>query len=98
MTGRQEPPEDAPPKAQPAFPFPVPAPGCGPALSQLAAHRAAILAIAAELQLSPEQVAQAYFAELSRLAAMATVSDYLVVLVPKHVRAQLGHARTAGTR
>jgi hypothetical protein len=59
----------------------------------LAAHHAAVLRIAADLQLPPQQIAGPYCAELARLTRAASVYDYLAVLVAKHIREQLDHAK-----
>ncbi|WP_370660022.1 DUF3562 domain-containing protein [Massilia horti] len=52
-----------------------------------------ILDLAAQLHHPPEHVAMLYCAELTRLARMAVVADYLPVLTAKRVRSLLrsGH-------
>jgi hypothetical protein len=60
----------------------------------LSAHRAAILYIATELQLRPQEVAEPYCAELARLVPTASVSDFLAVLVAKRVQQQLRQGST----
>jgi hypothetical protein len=54
-------------------------------------HVAAIQALAQDLQRPPEEVAAVYQCELLRLAAGATVTDFLPVLVAKRVRRMYQH-------
>lgn len=55
----------------------------------LLGHHAAILRIALELQRSAEEVARLYCAELERRCGLASVNDYLAILIERKVREQL---------
>jgi hypothetical protein len=60
----------------------------GTAAVTLLSHRAAVLAIAAELQRPASEIAEVYCAELNHLSRRASVVDYLPVLTAKRVLAQ----------
>jgi hypothetical protein len=62
---------------------------CQAPAATLLAHRAAILAIANELHCPANEVARLYCSELQQLCGVASVADYLAVLIAKRVRARL---------
>lgn len=69
--------------------------GAGRLSASVARHQASIRALCDEVERPFDELAAVYHCELARLSAIASVTDYLPVLVAKRVRALYRHRMEA---